>query len=103
MFNQKPGAARKPIQGRVVADWERQIENLYIQGAQELDLQKRKAIYDRAQDIIAEQLPLIYLVNQLSFAAVRNNIQTIQYSAYGGAFWNIERLQDTSFTALTKD
>ncbi|MGF1490254.1 MAG: ABC transporter substrate-binding protein [Prochloraceae cyanobacterium] len=103
MFNQKPGPGQDPLQGRVVADWEREIEDLFIQGAQELDFEKRKAIYDRAQEIVAEQLPFIYLMLPLSLAAVRNNIQTVEHSAYMGAFWNIEELRDTSFAAPTEE
>jgi len=103
MFNQKATAGTDPVTGRVVADWEQEINDLYIQGAQELDFEKRKAIYDRTQEIVAEQLPFIYLINAYSLGAVRNNIQTIEYSALGGPFWNIEQLQDTSFSSLTKD
>jgi peptide/nickel transport system substrate-binding protein len=40
-----------------------------------------------------EYLPLIYLVNPFSLAAVRNRIEGIEYSPLGGAFWNIERLK----------
>ena len=103
MFNQKATAGTDPVAGRVIADWEQEINDLYIQGAQELDFEKRKAIYDRTQEIIAEQLPFIYLINAYSLGAVRNNIQTIEYSALGGPFWNIEQLQDTSFRSLTKE
>ena len=104
MFNQKTNPGRKPIEGRVIADWEQKVSDLYIQGAQELDFEKRKAIYDRAQEIVAEQLPFIYLVNPFAMGAVRNNIEPIQFIAPGSgilsrAFWNIEHLRDTSFDA----
>ena len=96
LFNLKPQAGRKPIQGRVVQDWEKEIGNLYIEGAKELDLEKRKAIYGQAQQLAQEYLPMIYLVNPYSLAAVRNRIKGIEYSALGGAFWNIEKLKISS-------
>ncbi len=36
---------------------------------------------------------MIYLVNPYSLAAVRNRIEGIEYSALGGAFWNVEKLK----------
>ncbi len=92
MFNQIANPGSKPLTDRKVEDWEKKIGQLYIQGAQELDLEKRKEIYAETQRLSEEYLPFIYLVNPLSLSAVRNKIQGIQYSALGGAFWNLERL-----------
>jgi peptide/nickel transport system substrate-binding protein len=93
LFNQKPQPGRPPIQGRIIADWEAKIGDLYIEGAKELDLEKRKEIYAETQQLAREYLPLIYLVNPYSLAAVRNRIQGVEYSALGGAFWNLEKLK----------
>jgi len=92
LFNQKPQPGRQPIEGRVIADWEAKIGQLYIEGARELDFEKRKEIYDQTQQLASEYLPLIYLVNPYSLSAVRNRIEGIEYSALGGAFWNIQKL-----------
>ncbi|TVQ42239.1 MAG: ABC transporter substrate-binding protein [Gloeocapsa sp. DLM2.Bin57] len=91
-FNQLPRGDSQPIEGRIVADWEAEIGRLYIEGARELDLEKRKAIYGETQILAQEYLPFIYLVNPLSLAAVRNRFTGIEYSALGGAFWNIEEI-----------
>ena len=91
MFNQ----AKEDIEGRKVSDWERQIGQLYIKAAKELDKAKRKEIYAEVQAIISEKVPFIYLVNPLSLGAVRDDIQPIEYSALGGAFWNLEELKIT--------
>jgi peptide/nickel transport system substrate-binding protein len=93
LFNQKPQPGRPPIQGRIIADWEAKIGDLYIEGARELDLEKRKKIYAETQQLAQEYLPLIYLVNPYSLSAVRNRIEGVEYSALGGAFWNLERLK----------
>ncbi len=93
LFNQKPQPGRKPIEGRKISDWEKRIGDLYIEGAKELDFEKRKEIYAETQQLASEYLPLIYLVNPYSLGAVRNRIKGIEYSALGGAFWNIETLK----------
>jgi peptide/nickel transport system substrate-binding protein len=93
MFNQKPQAGQKPIEGWEIAPWEAKIGQLYIQAARELDPAKRKAIYAETQKITQENLPFIYLVNPYSLSAVRNKFTGIQYSALGGAFWNIHEIK----------
>lgn len=92
-FNQAPLPGQPPIIGREVTDWEQKIARLYVQGAQELDKAKRKAIYDETQRIDQEYLPFIYLVNPLSLAAVRNRIQGVKFSALGGSLWNAYELK----------
>lgn len=94
-FNQKPTAGQPPLQGREVAPWEAEIGRLYIEGAQELDEEKRKQIYWETQRIAAEYLPYIHLFTPISLTAVRNRIEGVKYSAYGGALWNIYELTIT--------
>ncbi|MCT7948592.1 ABC transporter substrate-binding protein [Ancylothrix sp. C2] len=91
-FNQKP-LADQGIEGREIAPWEQKIEDLYIQGSQEFDEAKRKAIYAETQQLTQEYLPMIYLVNPYSMTAIRNNIEGVKYSSLGGAFWNIYNLK----------
>lgn len=93
MFNQKPQPGQQPIEGREVASWEAEIGKLYIQAAQEFDEAKVKEIYGETQRITQENLPFIYLVNALSMSAVRNRFEGLQYSALGGAFWNIHEIK----------
>ncbi len=81
------------LKERNIVDWETQISELYIKGAQELDLAKRKEIYAEIQQIVAEKLPVICLVNPYSMSAIRNKITGVEYSALGGAFWNMEELK----------
>lgn len=88
-FNQGPKPGSPPIIGREVSDWERQIGNLYIQGAQELDEAKRKAIYAQTQQLTQENLPFIYLINPIAMAAVRNRVEGVKYTALGQAYWNL--------------
>ncbi|MBF2000535.1 MAG: ABC transporter substrate-binding protein [Synechococcales cyanobacterium M58_A2018_015] len=92
-FNQKPGPGREPLEGRQVADWEAEIGRLYVRGGQELIDDKRKQIYAEAQKLVQEYVPMIFLVNPLALSAVRNHIEGVQFSALGGALWNIYELE----------
>lgn len=87
----KPG--EPPLKDWEAAPWELEIERLYIQGASELDEQKRRDIYVQTQRITQENLPFIYLVNPYSMEAVRDHIQGVKYTELGGAFWNLYELK----------
>ena len=72
--------------------WEAEIDRIFDQAAQELDPQKRKALYDRWQVIAAEELPLIHTVLPAALIAVRNRFGNLRPTAYGGALHNLEEL-----------
>ena len=99
LFNKGPSAEEKPFVGREIADWEQKIHDLMIQGAQELDETKRKAIYAEYQQLVQEQLPLIHLTIPLYMVAIRDRVENVQPSALAGstgvtgALWNVEQLK----------
>lgn len=68
--------------------WEARLDELFEQGAITLDQKERKKIYDEYQQIVSEEVPMIYTVNQKQFAALRNSIGNVRYNARGGYFWN---------------
>jgi peptide/nickel transport system substrate-binding protein len=92
-FNQASPDPENPLTGREIAAWEQEISDLYIQAAQELDEEKRKALYAKTQRLTQENLPFIYLINSLSLTAVRNRVEGVEYSALGGTLWNVEELK----------
>ena len=92
-FNQGPIPGEPPIKGWKVSDWELEIDRLFDAGVKELDDTKRKEIYGKFQQISQEQVPFIYLVNQLALEAVRDRVKNVKYSALGGAFWNLYELK----------
>ena len=98
-FNQGPQPGEPPLEGWEVSDWEREIDNLFTAGVQELDRSKRQAIYGRFQQIVAEELPVFFLVNPLSFQAVRDRVKNLQFSALEGPFWNIDELKITEINS----
>ncbi|WP_373540608.1 ABC transporter substrate-binding protein [Chamaesiphon sp.] len=92
IFNLKPKQGTQQITGRQVADWEKKIDELYIQAAQELNEEKRRQIYIETQKVTQASLPCIYLVNPLSLSAVKNRVKGIDYSPIAGPFWNLHEL-----------
>ena len=94
-FNYQP-PGQPPLPGREIAPWEQEISNLYIQAAQELDENKRKALYAKTQALVQEHLPFIHLVGQYSMWAVRNDIENIKPTALAGTLgplWNVDELE----------
>jgi peptide/nickel transport system substrate-binding protein len=96
LFNLKPQVGKPQLTDRKIADWEKKIDDLYIQAAQELNEAKRRQIYIETQKITQENLPCIYLVNPLSFSAIKNRVKGIDYSPINGAFWNLPELTITA-------
>jgi peptide/nickel transport system substrate-binding protein len=95
-FNQQATAGQEPLQGWQAADWEQEISDLYVKAAQVLDEKERYELYKETQQLTQVYLPFIYLVNDLAIGAVRNKVEGIQYSAIGGALWNIHELKLTA-------
>ncbi len=81
-----------PQQETPATAWEAEIDKIYNQGVQELDNNKRKALYDRWQEIVADELPFIYTVLPASIFAVRNKFGNLNPTSYGGAFHNLEEI-----------
>ncbi|MCX8082217.1 MAG: ABC transporter substrate-binding protein [bacterium] len=76
-----------------LTEWERKIDVIFEEGAKELRLFKRKALYDKWQIIVSEELPLIYTVNPTVMTAVRNRFENLKPSVYGGVLHNIEEIK----------
>ncbi len=91
-FNQRAEGGKQKLEGQQIADWEAEISRLYIQGAQELDENKRKVIYGKTQQILQENLPWIPLVVERIMAVGRDKIQGVQFPNSGKLTWNIHEL-----------
>lgn len=74
-------------------DWERRIDDLFSRGVKELEFNKRKEIYDEFQEIVYEEMPLIYLVSPKTLVAARNNIEGIRKTKYSGIIPRIYELK----------
>jgi len=83
-----------PHQKEPATAWEKRLDDIYDQGAQELDENKRKVLYDEFQRIAADKLPLIYTVLGINMYAVRQRFGNLHPTVYGGAFYNIEDIYE---------
>ena len=75
-----------------ILPWEKELDEIYTLAPLELDFEKRKPLYDRYQEIIYEERPIIYLYSPLTIMAVRDKIKNLYPSPLGGAMHNIEEL-----------
>ncbi|MBI3315020.1 MAG: ABC transporter substrate-binding protein [Candidatus Omnitrophica bacterium] len=81
-----------PKQASPATAWERRLDDIFNQGVQELDEDKRKVLYDEFQMIAAEQLPVVYTYLDDNLFAVRDRFGNLKPSAYGGALHNLEEI-----------
>ena len=82
-----------PNQTEPETDWEAEIDELYVKGSQELDHAARVGYYHRAQEIAAENVPLIYTTLSERLSAVRNVFGNLTPTLY--ALWDIRYLYRT--------
>lgn len=90
MFNQRKGD--EITNPKDILPWEKEIDELYEEGAKTVDFEKRKEIYDRYQEIIYEQNPFIYIYSPLRIYAIRNKFGNLNPAPIGGATHNLEEI-----------
>lgn len=79
-----------PRQPQPATDWEAEIDRLYVRASQELDRSERIALYHRAQEVAAENVPLIYTTSPERLSALRNVFGNTTPTLYG--LWDIRYL-----------
>jgi len=83
-----------PNQKSPSTPWETEIDKLMQEQASTPDEKLRKAKFDRIQQIVAEQQPFIYLVNENALSAISSNVSGASPVALNPqTFWNIETLR----------
>jgi peptide/nickel transport system substrate-binding protein len=82
-----------PEQVKPATPWEAEIDHLMQQQMITLDYGKRKQLYDRVQEIIAEILPVICLVSPNILVGARDRVGNFRPAILDPyALWNIEQL-----------
>ncbi|MFP5207387.1 MAG: ABC transporter substrate-binding protein [Acidobacteriota bacterium] len=82
-----------PNQQSPATAWEAELDGLMRAQAAALDANKRKQLIDRAQEIVWQQEPFIYLVNPDALAAVSPRLHNVDPVALRPqAYWNIDYL-----------
>ena len=73
--------------------WEAEIDTLMRAQASASDANKRKASFDRVQEIAVEQAPFIYLVNRNALSAISANVHGANpVILVPQTYWNADRL-----------
>jgi peptide/nickel transport system substrate-binding protein len=93
-FNLKQQPGQSPLRDYAPKPFEQDIDRLFIAGAREFDLEKRKKIYAEFQQLVADEVPIIHLVNDRALMAVRQDIQGLKYNGLPTwGLWNIAELR----------
>lgn len=88
MYNQ-----RKPEEAGInVLPWEKELDYLFEKGATALTFKDRKKFYDRYQEIIYNEKPMIYLYSPIRISAIRNKFKNVYPTSLGGVIHNIEEI-----------
>ena len=82
-----------PNQPQPATEWEAEIDELYVMGSQELDRDVRVGHYQRAQEVAAENVPVIYTTLSERLTATRNVFGNVTPTLY--ALWDIRYLYRT--------
>ena len=83
----------RPNQAEPATAWEAEIDDLYVRGSQELDRAKRVDLYHRAQEVAAENVPVVYTTLSERLGAVRNVFGNTTPTLYG--LWDVRYLYRT--------
>ena len=82
-----------PNQPEPATEWEARIDELYITASRELDHERRVELYHEAQEIAAENVPVIYTTLSERLTAVRNVFSNTTPTLY--ALWDVRYLYRT--------
>ncbi len=88
MFNMRP--SNYSVDDRL--DWEKEIDEIFREGALKLSFEERKPLYDRYQTIIYNQKPIIYLYSPIRITAIRKKFKNIFPSDLSGLIHNLDEI-----------
>ncbi len=88
MFNM-----RTPEEGKKnILPWEKELDEIFDKGALATKFEDRKKYYDKYQEIIYEQRPMIYIYSPVIIMAIRDKFKNIYPSSLSGITHNIEEI-----------
>ena len=88
MFNQR----FEPAEKATTEEWEKELDEIFELAPLTVDDAKRHALYDKYQEIIYEQKPIIYLYSPINIVAVRNRVKNLQPSKLTGVLNNLDEI-----------
>ena len=88
MFNQRP--ANYSVDDRF--SWEKDLDEIFKEGALKLSFEERKPLYDKYQTIIYNQKPIIYLYSPIRIMAIRKKFKNIYPTPLSGLIYNLDEI-----------
>ena len=83
-----------PNQKTPATPWEAEVDKLMEAQNASQDRAKRKVYFDRVQQIVADKVPIVFLVNPNALAAVSPSVKNVQPTVLSPQiYWNADRLQ----------
>jgi peptide/nickel transport system substrate-binding protein len=83
-----------PNQKTPATAWEAEIDKLMAEQGGSQDRAKRKLYFDRVQQIAADKVPILFLVNPNALSAVSPSVQNVTPAVLAPQiYWNVEHLQ----------
>ena len=90
LFNQRSHEDMKSTDR--LLPFETKLNKIFDEAKVQIDVQKRKELYNEYQKIVAENNPLIYLYSPVNIVAVRKKFKNVYPTSLGGAVHNIEEI-----------
>lgn len=82
-----------PNQKKPETPWEADIDRFMRQQASTMDANRRKALFDRVQQLAWDESPIVYLVHKNALVAVSTSVRNIEPSVLRPqVLWNVDRL-----------
>ena len=88
LFNMRPQGYN--VDDRL--DWEKELDDIFTQGALKMDFEERKSLYDKYQTIIYNERPIIYLYSPTRIVAIRKKFKNVFPSPLSGLLHNLEEI-----------
>ena len=82
----------RPEDNNDIYDWEKQLNKIFDEASLELDFNKRKALYEKYQQLVYDIKPIIYLYSPIRISAIRNKFGNVHPTELGGVIHNIEEI-----------
>lgn len=73
-------------------NWEVELDELFEEGALKIPFKDRKPIYDRYQEIVFEENPIIYIYSPKRISAIKRKFKNVYPSALGGLLYNLDEI-----------
>jgi peptide/nickel transport system substrate-binding protein len=82
-----------PNQQSPETPWEAEIDRLMRSQASALEPARRKALFDRVQEIVSQEAPVLYLLNPNALLAASPSLRNLEPSVLRPQLlWNVERI-----------